>query len=314
MENAQPAAIEPSFAQIRAMMADPAATPVKAEVQAEIETDKAPVVESKPETQQQPESIDTIHEKEEEKLPAGVQKRIQQEVDRTLQIRQAISERKAAQAELDKLTPNPGSEPVKQTDVSKEPVEPDEADAKYSGEGGWGRYMADLKAHRADHSKWIIAETRRTVEQEFTARHKQESAEKQIAEARSNNPELDAQRKVVGEATPQGLQMAISELDDWSGVVKHLATNMNETAELVELFKASPVKAIAKLARIEDRLNQAAKQPTAVDVKPKTEPLPDPLVKPGGSNSNSAPAVNFETAALSTAKAEWRRLMKKSAA
>jgi hypothetical protein len=287
---------EPSLADLRSMIAAPAAeakpTPEPAEVSAtEIEADPEPA-----DKKQEPKVSD------EEALPEGVQKRITKEVERQSGIQrkidEAVSARKAKESELAALTGKSGSEPAPTTAPVKDsrPTKPQESDSLT-----WGEYQAKLEKFDSDREAWLMKETRKTVEQEFTQRQEQAASKVRWDAAIKTHGDKFPELMATAQATaPEGLQLAISALDDWSGVAVHLAKNPAQLKELAAKFDANPYAAIATLGRIEASLNPAPKAAA--------EPLPKPPVVEGGKSSATIGAFDYEAASMSQLRAHVTKL------
>lgn len=280
-----------SIADFRAMLAEPVADPT-AEIEAS-ETAKAATPEAATETaetKQEPEEKD-------EPLPKGVEKRIAAEVARQAkldrQIAEAVSTTKAKEAELAKLTGKSGSEPATTTAPVKDakPTKPAFAEFKEADGPVWPRYQEALAKYETEHESWLIAETERRTEAKFTERQQQQAAQVRWDEAvKTHGAEFPKLMEQAQGIAPEGLQKAISALDDWSAVAVHLAKNPAQLKDLASVFEANPYKAIATLGRIEASLKTAPKA---------AEPLPNPPSTVGGGASASAGAFDIENASMS---------------
>ena len=252
----------------------------------------------------------------------GVKKRVQKIDAETAVIQAEINHRvaakKAAQAELERLRAEegkPGTEPVKNTAPPKQEGEPVMPVRPIFGEKEgetWADYTASVKKYESEFSKytsaytaWIREETRKTVAEELRDQRFQETTERTIeASKKKYGVEFDDYRTRVVEASPEGLLLEISALEDWPGMAVHLGKPENE-AELINLaalYERSPSAAIRELGRIEDRLSKvvskeppnSAKEvvarPVAVD-----KPLPAPPDRVGG-GANAAPVIDLNKA------------------
>ena len=306
-----------SMDDIRAALAEPKIaveepTKVPAAVEAKPEPVAVEPVAAEPETV--PETVETKQEPEakEEPLPEGVTKRIAKEVERQGQIQrkidEAVSARKAKEAELAALAKS-GSEPVPTTAAKDaKPVKPVFGEDNQT----WGDYQKALATYEANYEKWLVSETRSQVKEEFTQQQIKDTAAKRWAEAikihGADFPELMEHAQA---GTPEGLQLAISALDDWSDVAVYLAKNPAKRAELVTKFKINPYAAIATLGRIEDSLKPA---PKPVEAKPEVKPLPiphplpAPPVKEGGGASVSTGAFDYEGASMAALTANLKKI------
>lgn len=289
---------DPSMADLRAMLAptQDAATTENTETAAVETRAKEPETASETvETKQEP-------AKEDEPLPENVQKKIAKEAERAARaqaaIDKAVSDRKAKEDEAAKLT-KPGSEPAPNTEVKDaKPVKPTED--KFAT---WGEYQTALAKYETEHEAWLIAETERRTEAKFTQRQQEAKAKERWDEAvKTHGAEFPKLMDAARAIAPEGLQAAISALDNWSGVAVHLAKNEAQLKELAAEFQANPYKAIATLGRIEAGLKTAPKA---------AEPLPKPPVTEGGKSSASVGAFDFETASMGQLKSHLTKLGKR---
>lgn len=261
---------KPSMEQLRALMANPDA---EAEEQPE---EKAPeagtgevVKEVKPE--QDPESG----------LPKGVQKRIEKEVERQSaiqrQIDEAVSKTKAKQDELAKLTGESGSEPVKTPKPEEKSGNPPPLPPDFMTFSGTAEeFSAALRKYHQDYPEWLTKQTRATVEGEFQRRQDHDAAKARWDKAATEHgEEFSGLMKTVVESSPESMQEAISQLENWSKVAVHLGKNPAELTALADKFKSNPIAATAQLGRIEERITAAPA--VAPPVKPKAPRLPAPL-------------------------------------
>ncbi len=287
-----PVRSEPSMADLRAMRdttSEP--TEVKQEPVAPAKADAATEAVKEPvEKKQEPTESD-------EPLPPGVEKRIAKEAEKAARIQseidRAVSTRKAKEKELADLTAS-GSAPVQKADtaVKKAP--------EFGGTGHESETYAQFQARDREHLRAeIAAETRKSVEQEFTQRHQETAAKEKWSAAVTaqtaagtikDAAEFSTLMEKAQEIAPEGLQKAISSLDDWAGVAIHLAKDGAKLKELATLFGTNPYAAIAKLGRIEASLKTAS--------KPAVEPLPDPPAKDGGGASATVGAFDIGAASM----------------
>lgn len=252
-----------------------AAEPVKAEPVTEAAQDPA-------EPKQQP--------TEDEPLPEGVQKRIAKEAEKAARIQseidRAVSTRKAKEKELADLTAT-GSQPAPTSAAAKKAPE-------FGETGHESETYAQFQTRDREHLRAeVAAEAESKFEAKFAAREQQAKAQvKWDAAIATHGKEFPALMAKAQEVAPEGLQHAISALDDWSGVAVHLAKDPAKLKELAAEYEANPVRAIAKLGRIEASLKSAA--------KPATEPvLPNPPAKDGGGSSASVGAFDIEASKMS---------------
>lgn len=200
-------------------------------------------------------------------------------------IKQLLAENK----ELREKAAKPPAEPAKTAEAAKvepkngRPVRPIFGDK--DGET-WSEFTVREDAYHEDLASFKAKEL---LESERSAEAKNRAVTESkkrwdgaIKEYGDGFPELV---KTVVDATPEGLQMAISDLDDWPAVAVHLANHPDKLAEIVELFELSEVKAIARLGRIEAALSAkpASEVPATKAPRPAT-PIaghkgapPDPL-------------------------------------
>ncbi len=308
--------VEPSIAELHTFLGGPPAVETQA-------AEPAAVVEPKPETPEvkadelaapgaaetkdkEAESGTVVAEPEaiEEELPENVRKRITKEVERQARadraITEAISKRKESEDKLAKLTAGkPGSEPATTTApaaIEAKPVRPD----LDTFPGTYAEYQAALTKYDADHEAYLIARTERTVEERFTARQREESLTKDWNEAtEEHGPDFREHMKALTAATPEGLQLAISGLDNWSAVAVHLAKAPDELKALAAKWDTNQYAAVADLGRLEARLQTGTKPPEALKPKAAAKPLPPPPAKIGGAAA-TVPSVDLETADQAT--------------
>ncbi len=252
----------------------------------------------------------------EAEIPEGVKKRIAKEVKEQARldrlVTEAVSARKAKEAELAKLTADkPGSEPAPTTApaaIDGKPVRPD----LDSFDGTYAEYQTAVKKYEGDFETWLTAKTERTVTETLTARQKDEALKRDWEEATEKHGAdfPDLMRNALA-SVPEGLQMAMSNLDNWSDVAVHLAKSPDELRALTAAFEQNPYKAVAELGKLEDRLQQASKPPeTPAPASPAkvTKPLPAPPAKPGGA-ATVTPKVDLEKADMRTFKREMRSIL-----
>lgn len=319
---------EPSFADLRASLAGTAPTkPVEAQpVTSEKAAEATPAAEETLKTA--PETVETkpATEEAEEPLPENVQKKIAKEDSRTVEIQrkidQAVSARKAKEAELASVTGKSGSEPATNTEPEKnaKPKRPTlPPDIQFGAIEGqtWGEFQ-DAKAKRErDHEAalaeydtkretWLVSETRKQVEEEFRS-----NEAKKVREARwdtavkEHGKDFPALVDKIRETAPDGLQTAIGALRDWASVAAHLGKNPAKLKDLVAEFAENQYEAIATLGRIQAGLQSAAK-PAVATVAATEKPLPDPPATPGGKASTSAAAFDYENASPAQIRARMK--------
>lgn len=251
-----------------------------------------------PEAVQEPAEPKQEPTETDEPLPEGVQKRIAKEAEKAARIQseidRAVSTRKAKEKELADLTAT-GSQPAP-TSATAEKKAPEFGEKGHENETYVQYQQRDREFLKAE----IAAETRKSLEQEFTQRQQQDAAKvkwdaaietEKTAGTIKDAKEFAALMAKAQEVAPEGLQAAISSLDNWSGVAVHLAKDPAKLAELATMFNANPYAAVARLGRIEASLKSAS--------KPAAEPLPDPPAKQGGAASAATGALDLEKADMS---------------
>ncbi len=266
----------------------------------------APVEEKAPEPESGTDEKKPEPEEAEPELPEGVKKRIAKEAERQARIQseidRAVSARKAKEEELKKLSGSePAPTPEKQLPAGR-PVRP-QPDAYQT----WGEYLAADAKYATEHEAWLVEETRKTVTQEITANRQAEEGKRLWDSAVKDHADLPTMAPQVVEHSPEGLQLAISALDNWAGVTVHLGKNPEELAALVEAFNANPYRGVTELGKLEERLKPATKQAATSTA---TKPLPAPLKPVGGGASATTPKVDMENAPFHVFKSEVKRMLK----
>lgn len=325
---------------LKAMLAETAPEPAKAvtppvvkapeaKTEATDPAEEKPPVEGKPDAASEtvkaapPEDEEDTEDDDEGELDPGVQKKIAKEVRRLGRadraIAEAVSARKAKEAELAKLTADkPGSEPDPKTASAKEgkPVKPkaDEARFNVQGEDGWAKYQAALDEYETAKDTWLIAETERTTEAKLAEQQRMSDLKKDWDAALKTHGEefRDFAQKVM-EGSPEGLQFAISGLENWPAVTVYLAKHPKELQAIVSKFEATPYRAIADLGKLEDRLTQVAKPPepeSKAPAKPTAKQLPPPPAKVGGAATPLA-AVDLEKTDMRSFKREIAHMLER---
>lgn len=248
-------------------------------------------VETKPET-----ATETVEQKptpeqteEEEPLPEGVKKRIAKEAEKAARVQaeidRAVSERKAKEAELEKLkVGEKGSEPVKtpQSQTNAKPKPPALGEAGHENET-WEQFQSRENAYQDARDTWLKDQALREFREQQSTEIAQKAAQtKWDAAVTKHGKDFPALMDSARALAPDGLQVAISSLDNWDTVAVHLAKNPTQLKELATAFQQNPTKAIATLGRIEAALTSTEKTPATTE-----KPLPAPLKKVGGSASAS---------------------------
>lgn len=262
---------------------------------------------------------------EDDELPEGVRKKIEKEVARTAEanrkITEAVSARKAAEAELEKVAK--GSEPVKKTeatDPNPRPVRPkmqqwvEEFTAKHNRAPVNEEWNDALAEHEERLAAWFDARSderakvasKAVVEQELTAREQAdlEKQRKAAADAlwqagvKAHGAEaLQSAAQTVRKVTTEPMQVAISEMDDWAGISMKLASDPEALDQFVQAWKESPARAVRQLVLIEQSL-----KPPVAEIKEKpansVKTLPRPAMKVGGSASVTGKQFDPHTANL----------------
>lgn len=277
---------DPTISDLRAMVAGTAQIPVAEPEPEKVEEEaKSPLESGDASITNEPnESVE-----HEEPLPDSVRKRVEKIAAETARIEgeisRAISAKKAAQAELAKLTDTgkPGSEPVKTTEPAKEGRPKRPSFDEYTAEGkSFTEFKADEAKWETDHEAWLFSEADRRADERYMAKQREAEAKREWEAAEKEHPGFNAARGVVASNSPEALQLAISQLEGWKAVVAHLGKpeNAAELKALSEKAEKSSFAAAADLGRLEDRL-KATVQDQGSGNKPKL--LPDPPKIVGGS-------------------------------
>ena len=162
------------------------------------------------------------------------------------------------------------------------------------------------EAYKKDFATWIKAEAKREFQEESARTTAQRAAQERWDEAvKKHGKEFQGLMDSATALAPQGLQVAISQLDNWSDVAVHLAKNPDKLKELSATFTQNPTKAIATLGRIEAAIT------AKTESKPATQPLPEPLLKPGGTASVSTASLqdSLEKGSMSQFKGAMKKLV-----
>jgi hypothetical protein len=281
---------DPSLSDLRAMIGGTTVpVVVPAETKPEITEPVADEATTKSEADSEPADTKKEPEDSEEPLPKGVQKKIEAEARKQAEIQaridRAVSERKAKESELAKLEgTGKGSEPVKtpQPASSEKPKRPVFGEAGHESET-YGQFEVRAAGHDDKLAEWVKGEAVR----EFKASQEAETAKAKATErwdtaVKKHGDEFPALMDKACAVAPQGLQLAISGLENWSDVAVHLAKNPAQLQELSAKFESNPYAVIATLGRIEASLTSKVTTPAATE-----KPLPEPLAKVGGNASAS---------------------------
>lgn len=289
----------PSMDQLRSLMEEPDAEPEKEEAKAESKESEAEKADTgteevtEVEAAQEPAEVSTVDDEEPELTPkeqARLDKRISKEVAKQAlidrKIAEAVSTRKAKEAELAKLTET-GSDPAKtpQTESDEAPELPDPE--TFQGT------VAELKQATKEAQtkrdeyfrKKVEAAAEAAAEKRFAEREAQKAAkERWDGAVKEHGETFSSKMDTLLAAIPEPMQLAISALDGWSKVAVHLADNPAEMKAMADQFTAHHVgsagflKAVAQLGRLEDKLTTVAKEPEKEIAKP-AKALPPPLKK-----------------------------------
>ncbi len=309
---------EPSIAELHTFLGGPPAV----DVAPKTEKSEAPAVEPKTETPEvkadelaapgaaetkdkEAESGTVVAEPEaieEEALPENVRKRITKEVERQARadraITEAISKRKESEDKLAKLTAGkPGSDPAPTTAPAATEAKPVRPDLD-TFPGTYAEYQKALLKYDTEQEAWLIAKTERTVAERFTAQQREQSLQKDWDGAiEDHGADFGANMAMLAASSPEGLQLAISGLDNWSAVAVHLAKAPEELKALAAKWEQNQYAAVADLGKLEARLQTGTKPPEPAKVAPvkPAAKLPDPPAKVGGAAS-TVPSVDLETA------------------
>lgn len=259
-------------------------------------------VETKPNPQQ---------EEQEPELPEGVKKRIAKEVEKTARIQaeidRTVSERKAKEAELEKLkTTAPGADPVTKPTTAaanERPKRPEPGEPGHENET-WAQFREREAKYDQQLTDYVKAEAVREIEQKAAATNAQKTAQDRwdaaVAKHKAAGVDFPALMESARALAPEGLQVAISSLDNWDGVALHLAQNPDKLKDLAVSYQQNPTKAIATLGRIEAALTPQGTKPATQE-----KPLPEPLKKVGGSASASGQDLQsqIENGSMASVKA-----------
>lgn len=310
MENTTETPIaEPSTSDLRAMLTGTVKEPEPEPTTAETAEEKPAEETQEPEAaagekQPEPEKSD-----EDEPLPEGVQKRIAKEVEKAARIQaeidRAVSARKAKEEELRKLSGEKGSEPVKKPQSPETPERPVVGEKGHENET-WDDYQVRERAYFDKRDEWLKAEAVKEFREIQARETAQRSAqEKYDAAVAKHGKEFPALMERARELAPEGLQVAVSSLDNWDTVAVHLAKNPAQLQELAQTFNQNPTKAIATLGRIEAALISKETKPATTE-----KPLPKPLAKVGGTASASGQSYQefMETASIGQIRAHLSKL------
>lgn len=294
----EPTAVaEPSMADLRAMFPEQPSNPTQRVEAKEIKTPETPSDKTVEGKTASPESVTEPtkqQEEAEEELPEGVVKKIEKETRKQAffqsKIDQAVSARKAKEAEAAALEGKSGSEPAKTTtEPTKSGARPTRPDLD-TFPGSLADYKTAVGKYETDFEAWVLDQTKQTVSREFTERQVADALQKEWeAASEEQGADFPAHMETLKTSTPEQFQIAVSGLENWAAVAVHLAKNEAERNALVEKFKTSPYSAIADLGKLEARLTTAVtKEPAAAPAKK----LPAPL-KPiaGGAQTVQATAL-----------------------
>ncbi len=246
-------------------------------------------------------------------LPKNVQKKISQEAKKAAffqsKIDQATSLRKAKEAEAAKLNgksgPEPGSSAERTTEPAKDarPKRPDLA----SFTGTLAEFNKATNEYETKYEEWLKDETRKTVTQELTASQMETARKTAWDEAvKEHGEEFPKLMDALRDSTPPEFQVAVSALDNWSGVAIHLAKNEADRDALVELFNANQTRGAAELGKLEDRLKPAAKTEATEE-----KTVKKPLRAVAGGALGIAPRIDLNKAPMSVFKSEVNRMLGK---
>lgn len=207
----------------------------------------------------------------------GPQKRINKAVKA-----QREAERKAEQLarEIEELKkggdkkPEPKKDETPKADAAKEPKKPEAKD--FSSYEEYVEALTDWKVDVRDRERERKEAERKQAE--ANEAHKKAWAKK-VDAAREIHDDYDEVMEEHGDAPiSRAMHNAIAESDIGPQLGYYLATHLDEAAEIA---KMSPTKAIAAMARIEDKLT-AAKPAETKDTKPAKKELPKPARNVGG--------------------------------
>lgn len=237
-------------------------------------------------------------EQEEERVPKGVQKRIDEITREKHEARRELERERAEAAalrlELERLSRQQPQEEVRTLDNGA--PDPD----KYAAGKYDPQYLEDLATYK--------------VEQRFQAEQKQQLAQQKQryivakeAEARNNLPDYDQTVNVVMThpvAQQPWFGSIIADLDDPTGVGYYLGKNPEELGKIAQM---SPTQAIRYIGRIEAKLE-------APSVEPPKKPVsaaPEPIAPLGSARSSAVTQKDPEKMSMEE-YAAWRKGQKKS--
>jgi hypothetical protein len=140
--------------------------------------------------------------------------------------------------------------------------------------------------------------------------------ERDIAAALDSTPDWEDARNFVIQNSPEGLQIAISQLPRfsdkqaaWTEMVSYLADNPDELERLNDLFAANAYTAIAELGRISHSLNPASQarpaNPAAPAAQPPAAPAPRRAAQPPARVGGHQAPAPFDIEAPDTDINQW---------
>lgn len=209
----------------------------------------------------------------------GWQKRVDRLTARNKSIETENATLRARLDDIERRVAAPKTEPsATPATETLAPGEPDIKDFKTPNE--W------LKAH----NKWSAAQEQRTTEQAETEQHAKEvwdAHNSRISEARAKYDDFDDVAKDFGNVEiPRDAAIAIVEDENSADILYYLAKNEAEAKRLATL---SPMKQIAEVGRISDKVKaSAAPAPkTPLRTKPQSQ-APEPIKPVGGAATSGS--------------------------
>lgn len=330
------ASAPPSIADLRSMLS-PTPTPKEPEAvvhskeETKPETPEVPAAEpekvatepgtteTEPGTVPEEQAQESVAEDKDEELPEGVRKRIAKEAEKQARIQteiaRAVSARKAAQAELDKVTAEPVPPTVKKAEPAAteaklvRPVRPAEPPTPVLGDDEkWDDHQSRLKEHRekqdAALTKYeaemvtyenerevrILAEAERRFRAQAEADRAASEGDKFLESAIKEHGKDVLQPAIEGfkGKTTEPFQTAISQLETWPAMVIYLDAHPDELKTITDTFAANQHRGVAALGKLEDKLSAPKPKPVekpAVVTVPAATPLPPPPAVVGGKAS-----------------------------
>ena len=292
------AAVEPSFAELRAMLIPvtetpaAAATPVaeaKTDPASELEAEQEETRERGPDGKFKPASVAKVEDDESAAVPAGVQKRIDKAVRAQ---REAERQRDELQA---KLTGTAGSRPAGKPDTAQ-PVEaagrPESS--KFETYEAYVEALTDWKIEVKAQAR-SNAEAQRANNAAFEARVAAVKADPDYADYDDVIEEMGAM------PISQVMQAAIRESEVGPKLAHYLGKNPEEAARIAKLQPNAGARAMGALEA------QLSKPPAAETKPAAAKPLPRPAKAIGGAAAPHVVDLNDPNLDMAVFKREFRK-------